>query len=153
MSRRLADGALSELVHFAWPLEYHELWTWQWNEVAVPYRKRASAYSEAHGVRFAIEMRPEPLVYNPETALKLREAAGKNVGGNLDPSHLFWLGIDLPAAIRKLAPAIFHVHDKRWAIDRANLSVDGCLDGKPHEAVSLRTWNFRTVGGGNGLEV
>jgi sugar phosphate isomerase/epimerase len=139
--------------HFAWPPEYPELWAWQWDEIAIPYWKRAAAFAESHGVRLAIEMHPGFLVYNPETALKLREAVGDVVGVNLDPSHLFWLGIDLPAAIRKLGSAIFHVHAKDCAIDRINTAINGCLDGKPYQAVAERSWNFRTVGWGHGLEV
>ena len=139
--------------HFAWPPEYPELWAWQWNEVAIPYWKKAAAFAQAHGVRLAIEMHPGFLVYNPETALKLREAIGDTVGVNLDPSHLFWLGIDVPAAIRKLGTAIFHVHAKDCAIDRTNTAINGCLDGKPYHQVAQRSWSFRSVGWGHGLEV
>jgi sugar phosphate isomerase/epimerase len=138
--------------HFAWPPEYPELWAWQWNEVAIPYWKRAAAFAESHGIRLAIEMHPGFLVYNPETALKLRDAVGKTVGVNLDPSHLFWLGIDVPSAIRKLASAIFHVHAKDCAINSVNTAVNGCLDGTPYQEVAKRSWNFRTVGWGHGLE-
>ncbi len=139
--------------NFAWPPEYPELWAWQWNEIAIPYWKRAAAFAGSHGIRLAIEMHPGFLVYNPETALRLREAAGDNVGVNLDPSHLFWLGIDVPAAIRKLGSAIFHVHAKDCAINRVNTAINGCFDGKPYQAVAGRSWNFRTVGWGHGLEV
>ncbi len=139
--------------HFAWPPEYGELWEWQWTMVAIPYWQRAAALAQTHGVRLAIEMHPGFLVYNPETALKLREAAGDTIGVNLDPSHLFWLGIDLPTAIRKLGRAIFHVHAKDCAIDRANVAINGCLDGRPYQAVAQRSWNFRTVGWGHGLEI
>ena len=139
--------------HFAWPPEYPELWNWQWNEVAIPYWKRAAAFAEVHGIRqLAIEMHPGFLVYNPETALKLREAVGETMGVNFDPSHLFWLGIDAPTAIRKLASAIFHVHAKDCTINHANLAVNGCLDGRPYQRVAERSWNFRTVGWGHGLE-
>jgi sugar phosphate isomerase/epimerase len=139
--------------HFAWPPEYPELWEWQWNKIAIPYWSRAAAFAKAHGIRLAIEMHPGFLVYNPETALKLREAVGETIGVNFDPSHLFWLGIDAPTAIRKLGPAIFHVHAKDCAIDRANTAVNGCLDGKPYQQVSQRSWNFRTVGWGHSLDV
>ena len=140
--------------HFAWPPEYPELWAWQWNEVAIPYWKRAAAFAEAHGIRrLAIEMHPGFLVHNPDTALQLREAVGDTIGVNLDPSHLFWLGIDLPATIRKLGPAIFHVHAKDCAINHANKAISGCLDGRPYHEVAQRSWNFRTVGWGHGLTV
>jgi sugar phosphate isomerase/epimerase len=139
--------------NFSWPPEYPELWAWQWNEIAIPYWKRAAAFAEAHGIRrLAIEMHPGFLVYNPETALKLREAVGAIIGVNLDPSHLFWLGIHVPSAIRKLGSAIFHVHAKDCAVDPLNTAANGCLDGKPYKEVALRSWNFRTVGWGHGLQ-
>lgn len=93
--------------HFAWPPEYPELWHWQWNEVAIPYWQRAAEFAHQHGIRkLAVEMHPGFLVYNPDTALQLRRAVGETLGVNLDPSHLFWLGIDLPAAIHRLGASI-----------------------------------------------
>jgi sugar phosphate isomerase/epimerase len=140
--------------HFSWPLECADLWEWQWNEVAIPYWKRAADFAQAHGIRrLAIEMHPGFLVYNPATALRLREAVGETIGFNLDPSHLFWLGVDLPSAIRKLGSAIFHMHAKDCAINRANTAVNGCMDGRPYQLVAERSWNFRAVGWGHGLEV
>ena len=38
----------------------------------------------------------------PYTMLKLRDAAGKAIGCNLDPSHLWWQGIDPVAAVKIL---------------------------------------------------
>jgi sugar phosphate isomerase/epimerase len=140
--------------HFAWPPEYPELWAWQWNEVAIPYWRRAAAFAEAHGIRrLAIEMHPGFLVYNPATVLQLREAVGDTIGVNFDPSHLFWLGIDAPSAIRNLGACIYHVHAKDTAINMRNTAVNGCLDGQPYRNVAQRSWNFRSVGWGHGLEV
>ncbi len=147
------DAKYPNWSHFAWPPEYPELWNWQWNEVAIPYWSRAAEFASAHGVRLAIEMHPGFLVYNPETFLKLRDAAGPTIGVNLDPSHLFWLGIDVPAAIRKLAGCIVHCHAKDTFIDRRNTAENGCLDGKPYVDVANRSWSFRTVGWGHGLDV
>jgi sugar phosphate isomerase/epimerase len=140
--------------HFAWPPEYPELWAWQWNEVAIPYWRRAAAFAEAHGIRrLAIEMHPGFLVYNPATVLQLREAVGDTIGVNFDPSHLFWLGIDAPSAIRNLGACIYHVHAKDTAINMRNTAVNGCLDGQPYRNVAQRSWNFRSVGWGHGLEI
>ena len=147
------DARRPNWAHFAWPPDYPELWEWQWNEVAIPYWKRAAEFAAAHGIRkLASEMHPGFLVYNPETALRLRDAAGDAVGVNLDPSHLFWLGIDIPAAIRRLGDCIFHCHAKDTRIDPVNTAVNGCLDGKPYARVAERSWTFRTVGWGHGLE-
>ena len=40
-------------------------------------------------------MHPGFVVYNPATLLRLRAECGDNIGANLDPSHLFWQGIDV----------------------------------------------------------
>ena len=67
----------------------------------------------------AIEAHPGFLVYNAETALRLRPTPGRAVGVNFDPSHFFWQGVDIPSAIRALGDAIFHVHAKDLAFDAA----------------------------------
>ncbi|MFN7994529.1 MAG: sugar phosphate isomerase/epimerase [Bryobacteraceae bacterium] len=140
--------------HFAWPPDFVELWNWQWNEVAIPYWREAAAFASAHGIRrLAVEMHPGFLVYNPETALKLREAVGENLGVNFDPSHLFWSGVDIPTAVHALKDAIFHCHAKDTFVDALNVAKNGCLDGKPYADISNRSWSFRTVGWGHGLEV
>ena len=60
----------------------------------------------------------------------LRKLAGDNLGANLDPSHLFWQGIDPVEAARTLgdAGAIFHSHAKDTALDPRNTRVNGVLD-------------------------
>ena len=95
-----------------WPPEYLKVLEWQWEKVAIPYWTKHAKFAADHGVKIAIEMHPGFLVYNPETMLKLRAAAGPSIGCNYDPSHMFWQGIDPVAAIRILGDAIFHVHAK-----------------------------------------
>lgn len=136
----------------AWPPEYPKVLEWQWNEAAIPYWREAAALAQAHGgKRIAVEMHPGFLVYNPETALKLRAAVGELLGVNLDPSHLFWQGIDIPAAIRAFASAgaLFHLHAKDVFIDKSNAAANGCLDAKPYRRISERSWTFRSVGWGH----
>jgi sugar phosphate isomerase/epimerase len=103
-------------------------------------------------VRLCFELHPGFVVYNPATLLRLREACGVNVGANLDPSHLFWQGIDLESAIAELGRqrAIFHVHAKDTAIHSRNAAVNGVLDTTPLDRVAERSWIFRTVGYGHG---
>ncbi|MGB8481844.1 MAG: sugar phosphate isomerase/epimerase [Acidobacteriaceae bacterium] len=138
---------------FAWPPEYLELWEWQWNEVAIPYWKEAARFANDHGIfKLAIEMHPGFLVYNPETALRLRAAVGETIGVNFDPSHLFWLNIDLPSAIEALAGCIFHCHAKDVSLNRRQMDVNGLLDRKPYSAIAKRSWNFRAPGWGHGAE-
>ena len=137
-----------------WPNDYKRILDWQWNEVLIPYWKEKAAFCRAHGVtRIAFEMHPGFMVYNPPTLLRLREAVGDTIGANLDPSHLFWQGIDLPAAIRALGGAIYHFHAKDTRIDPIASSVKGVLDTEGYGDVLTRSWEFRTVGYGHGKTI
>jgi len=135
-----------------WPPHYQELLAWQWEKVAIPYWKELNTFASDHGVKVAIEMHPGFVVYNPETMLRLRAAAGANIGCNYDPSHMFWQGIDPIHAIRVLGDAIFHVHAKDTQIYQANLPRTGVLDMKLYTDEKNRAWIFRTCGYGHGAE-
>jgi sugar phosphate isomerase/epimerase len=135
----------------AWPSEYAELLDWQWRQKVIPYWQEQAAFAAARSVRLGFEMHPGFIVYNPPTLLRLRDACGEAVGANLDPSHLFWQGIDVEAAIRELgrAGAIFHTHAKDTAL-LPNAALNGVLDTVPLSDVRGRSWIFRTVGYGHG---
>lgn len=140
----------------AWPNDYLEILDWQWNEVLIPYWKEKAKFCSAHGInKIAFEMHPGFMVYNPETLLKLRNAVGDIIGANLDPSHLFWQGIDPVEAIKYLGKenAIYHFHAKDTRIDHTNTAVNGVLDTKNYGDILNRSWVFRTVGYGHGKEV
>jgi sugar phosphate isomerase/epimerase len=122
---------------------------WQWEKKVIPYWTKRAKFAEEHGVRIAIEMHPGFVVYNPETMLRLREAAGAAVGCNFDPSHMFWQGIDPCAAVRRLGEAVFHVHAKDTRLYDVNSRVNGVLDTKPYSDEKNRSWIFRTVGYGH----
>lgn len=135
----------------AWPPHFLEILDYQWNEVAIPYWKRLYPLLEEQGVNMAFEMHPGILVYNVDTLLRLRQAVGPRLGCNFDPSHLWWNGVDPVRAIRALGDAIFHVHGKDVWIDLENTGVNGCNDHKPYSDISQRSWTFRTIGYGHGL--
>jgi sugar phosphate isomerase/epimerase len=133
-----------------WPPDYLKVLDWQWNEVVAPYWIEHGKFAADHGVKIAIEMHPGFVVYSPETMLRLRSIAGASVGCNLDPSHLFWQGIDPIAAIRVLDDAIFYVHAKDTQLYPANLPRTGVLDTQPYTEERRRGWIFRTCGYGHG---
>lgn len=133
----------------AWPPDYAEILEWQWNECLIPYWKEQAAFLKDNGVRVAFEMHPGFCVYNVDTMLRIREACGDAIGCNFDPSHLFWNGVDVCAAIRKLGDAIYHVHAKDCKIDTLNTAVNGCNDTTSYLEESKRSWIFRTVGYGH----
>jgi sugar phosphate isomerase/epimerase len=135
-----------------WPDDYLKILDWQWNEKVIPYWTEEARFAEEHGVNVAFEMHPGFVVYNPESMMRLREACGPRVGVNLDPSHLFWQGIDPVETIKQFGRerALFHVHAKDTYTDRANIARNGVLDTKHYGRVVDRSWVFRTVGYGQG---
>jgi sugar phosphate isomerase/epimerase len=132
-----------------WPPEFAEILDWQWETKAIPYWRDTTAFARDHGVKIALEPHPGFLVYNVETALRLRAESGDHLGVNFDPSHFFWQGVDVPTAIRALGQAIFHVHAKDVALDRQNVAVNGVIDAKSYRRMAERSWLFRSVGWGH----
>jgi sugar phosphate isomerase/epimerase len=132
-----------------WPPEFLEVLEWQWEKKAIPYWTEAATFAADHGVKVALEAHPGFLVYNVETLLTLRAAAGKNLGINFDPSHFFWQGVDVPAAIRVLGDAIFHFHAKDVALNPRNVAINGVIDTKTYQRMPERSWLFRSVGWGH----
>ncbi|QTN00468.1 TIM barrel protein [Sediminibacillus dalangtanensis] len=135
-----------------WPEDHALVLKWQWEEKVIPYWKEQSIFLQEHGVKVAIEPHPGFVVYNNETALRLRKACGDNIGVNVDPSHLFWQGMDPVASIRELGrhDAIYHFHAKDTAVDKTNTATNGVLDTKPYSDEINRSWIFRTIGYGHG---
>lgn len=134
----------------AWPPEFAEALEWQWTEKLIPYWKKIAGIAADAGVRIALEAHPGFSVYNPETLLRLRAATGDAIGINLDPSHLWWQGMDIPEVIADLGPAIHHFHAKDVAIDPRNRAKNGVLDTKSYRQMEKRSWIFRSVGWGHG---
>jgi len=132
-----------------WPPEFLDILEWQWEKKAIPYWNRSAHFAAEHGVKVALEAHPGFVVYNVDSALRLREAAGPNLGINFDPSHFFWQGVDVPAAIRVLGDSIFHVHAKDVALDARNVAVNGVIDTKTYRRMAERSWLFRSVGWGH----
>lgn len=133
-----------------WPDEYLEVLQWQWEKKVFPYWSKRNRHAEDYGINIALEMHPGFVVYSPETMMKLRKAAGKRIGANLDPSHLFWQAIDPIQSVRYLGKAVFHIHAKDTKIYPSNTSIGGVLDLKPYGDEIHRSWLFRTVGYGHG---
>jgi sugar phosphate isomerase/epimerase len=131
----------------SWPDDYPETLEWQWHERVVPYWLDAAEFARDRNIRVAIEPHPGFVVYNTATMLRLRAAAGANIGANFDPSHLFWQQIDPCASARALTGAIFHVHAKDTGFDERRLVLDGVLETR--RETSKRAWSFRSVGDGH----
>lgn len=112
-----------------WDNTYMEIKRYQL-EVAVPFWKEMDKRAGDAGVKLAIELHPHNLVFNPNGFMHFAELIdAKNVGVNMDPSHLMWQGLDIMAAIRYLGDYIYHVHAKDTAIE-PGVGVKGVLDAE-----------------------
>lgn len=117
-----------------------------------PYWKEMSSFIREHGVKVAVEPHPGFAVYNTETAIRLCDIGGEQVGVNFDPSHLFWQGMDPVSSILALQDRIYHFHAKDTAIFPNRTALNGVLDTKSYKDISARSWAFRTVGYGHGAD-
>ncbi|WP_077296939.1 sugar phosphate isomerase/epimerase family protein [Virgibacillus pantothenticus] len=137
-----------------WPNEYSDVLKWQWEEKLIPYWKAQGEFAKQHDVKIGLELHAGFLVHTPYTMLKLREATNDAIGANLDPSHLWWQGIDPVAAIKILgkANAIHHFHAKDTYIDQENVNMYGLTDMQPYSNVKTRAWTFRSVGYGHSVQ-
>ena len=136
--------------------------------MALPYWKDIDARARDADVKVCIEMHPHNLVYNPATMERLAtEINATHVGAEMDPSHLFWQGIDPIAALGRLGGLVYNAAAKDTRINAA-AKVNGVLDDRfgrvrPDEpgAVSLggrytlsrwpenSSWDFVAVGRGH----
>lgn len=135
-----------------WPNEYQEILKWQWEEKIIPYWKEKAALAEKHQVKIGLELHGGFSVHTPATLLRLRKACGPAIGANLDPSHMWWQGIDPIEAIKILGKenAIHHFHAKDTVMDQSNINKNGLTDMTPYSDMQNRAWYFRTVGFGHG---
>ncbi|PCS07731.1 xylose isomerase [Lactococcus plantarum] len=138
-----------------WPTEYDDAYNYQWDKKLIPYWKNINTDATAAGVKIGIELHGGFLAHTPYTMLRLRDAAGDAIGCNLDPSHLWWQGIDPVAAIKILGSknAIHHFHAKDTYLDQDNINMHGLTDMQPYDNVATRAWTFRSVGCGHDLKV
>jgi sugar phosphate isomerase/epimerase len=134
----------------SWPPENVAIEKYQWDEVAIPYWRELTAYARDHGVRLAVEACGGQLVHTVSGLHRLIEATDPAVvGANLDPSHLMWMGADIPTVIDSLAGSIFHVHAKDVRVNRRIAARDGLLDPTPIDRAQDRAWNYVTLGLGH----
>ncbi|SFE04046.1 Sugar phosphate isomerase/epimerase [Bacillus sp. OV194] len=137
-----------------WPNEYGDILKWQWEEKLIPYWHEWGQYAKDKNVKIGLELHGGFLVHTPYTLLKLRKKTCDAIGANLDPSHLWWQGIDPIAAIKILGKenAIHHFHAKDTYIDQDNVNLYGLTDMQPYGEVQSRAWSFRSVGCGHSVQ-
>ena len=96
------DAKYPAWVTIRWPEEFFTGLTWQWDARIIPFWQEMVKRARKVKVKFGIEMHPGNTVFNPEALLKLRETLdAEEIACNLDPSHLFWQGINPLVCIKK----------------------------------------------------
>jgi sugar phosphate isomerase/epimerase len=163
-----AGGRAPSWTVLPWDSVYLDTREYQWKEVAIPFWKDIQARARDADVKVCIEMHPHNVVYNPATMERLAtEINATHVGAEMDPSHLFWQGIDPVAAVEHLGSLVYNAAAKDTRINPA-ASVNGVLDDRfgrvaPTDpgAVSLggrytlsrwpkdSSWDFVAVGRGH----
>lgn len=104
---------------------------YQWDDVAVPFWTDIDRRARAAEVRVCIEMHPHNVVYNPATLMRLIDRTNsENIGAEMDPSHLFWQGIEPVEAIRHIGDRVFNAAAKDTRINEANCRLHGVLDDR-----------------------
>lgn len=140
---------------------------WQWDRL-VEFWEPMDRLARDNGVKIALELHPQNLVFNPPTAKRLVDRLGAtNIGVELDASHLFWQQMDPVACVRWLGGLTLHAAAKDIRINHQNCEIYGVLDERfrrltPDEnRTSLggdeyvnewpreSSWDFVTVGVGH----
>jgi sugar phosphate isomerase/epimerase len=165
-----AGGRAPSWTVLPWDSVYLDARDYQWHEVAIPFWTDVQARARDLDVKVCIEMHPHNLVYNPATMERLAtEIKATHVGAEMDPSHLFWQGIDPVAAVEHLGSLVYNAAAKDTRINAA-ARVNGVLDDRfgrvrPEDsgAVSLggrytlsrwptdSSWDFVAVGRGHDM--
>jgi sugar phosphate isomerase/epimerase len=163
-----AGGTAPSWTVLPWDSVWLDARDYQWNEVAIPFWKDIQARAADADVNVCIEMHPHNVVYNPATMVRLAEEINAtHVGAEMDPSHLFWQGIDPVAAVDSLGGLVYNAAAKDTRINNA-AKINGVLDDRfgrvlptDEGAVSLggkytlsrwpehSSWDFVAVGRGH----
>lgn len=148
------DAKYPNWVTCCWPPVMLEMLDYQWNEVGIPYWEKTVRLAEKHGIKqIALEIHPTGIVYNVPTLLRLRNAVGPMVGANLDPSHLFFMGMDPIQVAKALGKerAIYHVHAKDTHIERDVADLNGNYEEAAYLSTPAyeRSWTYCALGYGH----
>lgn len=144
------NETLPNWVVSSWPPETQTVLRYQWEDVLLPYWHKLAKHADQHGVKLAVELHGNQVVYNVPTMLRLRKEIGNTVGANLDPSHLMWMGADPLAAIDALGSAIYHTHAKDTMINTPVAALTSRLENGSLMDIPSRSWSYITLGYGNG---
>lgn len=117
------------------------------------------SYAESKNVKLMIENCPMVgwqeqekignIFYSPQLWKEIFRITPDSFGLNLDPSHLYWLGVDYIKVVETFKDRIFHVHAKDVEINKAKLyeqSIYGHYGTNYH---GKSWWEYRMPGLGD----
>lgn len=134
-----------------WHSAFLQIQEYQWS-IAVPFWTEVQAFAADHDVKVCLEMHPGNVVYNPRTMQRLAtEIGATHIGAEMDPSHLFWQGMDPTEATTALGSLVYNAAAKDTRINPA-AKVNGTIDDSftlAHEGDA----NFLSLGGPHSLSV
>jgi sugar phosphate isomerase/epimerase len=143
------DTTPNWIVHSLFPKRWDEAYRWQWEECVIPYWATVGRLAEEYGVVVCLEPMAGDVVYNLATFQRLREHAGERVLCHVDPSHLWWQGIDIDEFIAALDGAIGFAHVKDVSINQSALRLEGLLPSCAYDDWDRRSWSMRAIGYGH----
>ena len=112
----------------AWNSAALDVLDYQW-DVAAKFWRETDRLAADHGVKVALELHPQNIVFNTADVHKLIELTGAtHVGVELDASHLFWQQMDPVAVVRELGSLVFQAAAKDVRVNTANAALYGVLD-------------------------
>lgn len=112
-----------------WHSAFLDIRDHQWS-VAVPFWKKIQAVAADADVLVCLEMHPGNVVYNPATMERLAtEINATHIGAEMDPSHLFWQGIDPTEAVKYLGDLVYNAAAKDTRINPM-AKINGVLDDR-----------------------
>lgn len=112
----------------AWNSAALDVLDYQW-EIAAKFWSEIDQFAGDHGVKVALELHPQNIVFNARDIRKLVKLTGAtNIGVEMDASHLFWQQADPVAVVRELGSLIFHAAAKDVRINAKNARLNGVLD-------------------------
>lgn len=112
----------------AWNSAALDVLDYQWG-VAAEFWKEIDRLAADHGVKVALELHPQNIVFNTADVYRLIELTGAtHVGVELDASHLFWQQMDPVAVVRELGSLVFQAAAKDVRVNTDNAALYGVLD-------------------------
>lgn len=98
-------------------------------EIAAKFWSETDKLAQDNDVKVALELHPQNVAFNSANFLELVERAGsKNVGVELDASHLFWQQMDPVAVVRYLGEHVVQAAAKDVRVNPEHAAINGVLD-------------------------